>query len=377
MSSFSSHQLSGLVGQFHVRGTVASVMPFGSGHINDTYRVQIDKPGERSYLLQRVNHHVFSDVPAVMENIRLVTGHLRAKYRANGDSDERLLDRKVLTLIPTKTDQFFYRDEQGNFWRMFVLLENTRSYDIVGTPKQAREGGRAFGQFQRLLSDLDAALIREVLPDFHHIGRRLDKLHRAVTADAVQRCRRVGEELAFISKRERRMHTVLQLADSGELPVRIIHNDTKFNNVLLDEEDRLQCVIDLDTVMPGYVAYDFGDAIRTIINRAAEDEADLRRIALNIPLFEAYTEGYFEEAHPFLTVGEVDSLMEGVLLLPYMQAVRFLTDFLEGDHYFKTHHTDHNLQRARAQLKLVERLEAEEPALLGIINRVKSRYGIN
>jgi len=357
-----------LVDQFDIEGRAVSVLPFGSGHINDTYRVVIDSAEAKSYLLQRVNHHVFNDVAAVMGNIELVTRHLRDRYRAEGGCDQRLED-KVLTLIPAKTGASYIRDNQGNFWRMFILLEGTRSYDIVETPQQAKEGGRAFGQFQRLLSDLDTTLIREVLPGFHHIGKRLERLSVAVRADSMQRVHQVQDELAFIQRRAKRMHTILELAANGLLPVRITHNDTKFNNVLLDKHDRVQCVIDLDTVMPGYVAYDFGDAIRTIINRAAEDESDLSRITLNIPLFEAYVEGYFEEAHAFLTADEVGSLIEGVLLLPYMQAVRFLTDFLEGDHYFKIHHPGHNLQRARAQLKLVEQLEADEPVLRDIIAR--------
>ena len=203
---------------------------------------------------------------------------------------------------------------------------------------------------------------------------RLERLHSAVARDTASRVSRVQDELAYIGDREKRMHAILDLAAQGRLPVRITHNDTKFNNVLLDANDRAQCVIDLDTVMPGYVAYDFGDAIRTIINSAAEDEADLDKITLNVPLFEAYTEGYFEEAHYFLTPQEVASLIEGVLLLPYMQAVRFLTDFLEGDHYYKTHHADHNLQRTRAQLKLVAQLETHEPDLRSIVARVAGRY---
>jgi len=373
MTNFDSTQLFVLASKFDIEGTIAEVSPFGSGHINDTFRVQTGRTGTRSYLLQRINHHVFNDVAAIMHNIQLVTQHLKKRYEAENGPGHHLEDR-VLTLIPTKEGECFHRDEAGNYWRMFILLANTRSYDIVKTRQQAREGGRAFGQFQRLLADVDVNLIQEVLPDFHHIGKRLDKLDRAVAADAAGRVHRVGDELAFIGRRAQRMHTILDLAADGRLPVRITHNDTKFNNVLLDTNDKAQCVIDLDTVMPGYVAYDFGDAIRTIINSAAEDEADLDKIQLNIPLFEAYTEGYFEEAHPFLTKQEVSSLMEGVLLLPYMQAVRFLTDFLEGDHYYKIHHADHNLQRTRAQLRLVEQLEAHEPELQNIIVRVMNRY---
>lgn len=372
MNDFNPAQLVSVASEFDIEGSVVTVAAFGSGHINDTFRVVTDEAGSAHYLLQRVNHHVFKDVAAVMDNIERVTNHLKARYAAGFKNIE--VDRCVLTLIPTTGDELYHRDEEGNFWRMLILLEDTRSYDIVESPQQAREGGRAFGQFQRLLADLDVDLIHEVLPDFHHIGSRLAQLNRAVAADTTGRVKRVQPELMFINERVRRMHAILDLATEGRLPVRITHNDTKFNNVLLDANDRAQCVIDLDTVMPGYVAYDFGDAIRTIINRAAEDEADLDKVRLNIPLFEAYADGYFEEAHHFLTPNEVESLMEGVLLFPYMQAVRFLTDFLAGDHYYKIRHADHNLQRTRAQLKLVSELEAHETALRAIVTRVADSY---
>ncbi len=373
MSTFNPKQIAALVGEFDVEGNVSNISPFGSGHINDTYRVITDLPGAKQYLLQRINHNVFKDVAAVMGNIQLVTQHLKAKYHVL-DGGRHHVDDKVLTLIPTKKDKSYHRDEAGNYWRMFILLSNTRSYDIVETTQQAKEGGRAFGQFQRLLADLDVNLIHAVLPNFHHIGKRLDQLKLAITRNTANRSDRVSNELEFIMDRQKRMRTILDLATQGQLPLRITHNDTKFNNVLLDEHDRSQCVIDLDTVMPGYVACDFGDAIRTIINRAAEDEADLDKITLNIPLFEAYTAGYFEEAHQFLTQHEIDSLIEGVLLLPYMQAVRFLTDFLEGDHYYKIRHPDHNLQRTRAQIKLVKELETHEVELKGIIDQVAKSY---
>ena len=373
MNDINAAQLAVVAGEFNIKGSVVAVSAFGSGHINDTFRVVTDRHEGGPYLLQRINRHVFKDVAAVMNNITRVTNHLKVRYAAELKAEQDI-DRRVLTLIPTKGNTFYREDERHNCWRMFMLLDGTRSYDIVETPQQAREGGRAFGQFQRLLADLDVSLIHEVLPGFHHIGKRLAQLERAVSVDAVGRTSQVQRELAFIEERKQRMHAILDMAAQGRLPVRITHNDTKFNNVLLDADDRAQCVIDLDTVMPGYVAYDFGDAIRTIINRAAEDEADLKKVQLNIPLFEAYAEGYFEEAHQFLTADEVDSLMKGVLLFPYMQAVRFLTDFLEGDHYYKVHHPLHNLQRTRAQLKLVAELELHDAELRKIIAHVSNSY---
>lgn len=371
MDTFDAIQLAELANRFEIDGEVARVVPFGSGHINDTYRVDTHKDGGNAYLLQRVNHHVFKDVAALMQNMELVTRHLKEKYRALGEIDP---ENRVLTLIPDHTGKPYLQDETGNFWRVFILLTNTRSYDIVESPQQAREGGRAFGQFQRLLADLDAGLIHEVLPNFHHIGKRLDRLDQAVAEDAIGRVRDVADELAFIAARRDQMQAIQHMAKAGRLPLRITHNDTKFNNVLLDERDQFQCVIDLDTVMPGYVACDFGDAIRSIVNRAAEDEADLERIKLNIPLFEAYADGYFEQACYFLTEDETGSLLEGVYLLPYMQTVRFLTDYLEGDHYYKIHHPHHNLQRTRAQLRLVEELEKHRAELHNALRRTMNRY---
>lgn len=346
---------------------------FGSGHINDTYRVWGDGESQPPYLMQRINHNVFPEVDKLMENMWLVTEHLKTKIAASGEGRPEL---NVLTIVRTRDGGLYHCDRSGNYWRMFLLLENTRSYDIVTSEQQAREGGRAFGRFQLMLADVDAQRIYEVLPGFHHIGKRLDALKRAISEDAVGRVAGCQDMIQFALQRADRMHTILRMGKSGELPLRITHNDTKFNNVLLDDQDKAQCVIDLDTVMPGYVAYDFGDAIRTVINSAAEDEADLSRISLNIPFFKAYTEGYFSQAARFLTPAEVSSLMEGVLLLPYIIGVRFLTDHLEGDHYFKTHHDGHNLQRARTQFHLVAQLEDAEDTLNGIIREIAQTHGL-
>src|SRR5690606_9008509 len=275
-----------------------------------------------------------------------VTDHLKSVLASVVNE----VEKHTLTIIPCKNGRRYYKDPNGNYWRIFILLDNVKSYDIVETFQQAFSGGRAFGQFQKQLSTLDARQIVEVLPNFHNIDFRMKNLRTAIANYAVNRVHEVEDILAYIYSREHRMRTVQRMAEEEELPLRITHNDTKFNNVLLDENDEVQCVIDLDTVMPGYVAYDFGDAIRTIINSAAEDEKDLSKIVLNIPLFEAYTQGYLLEAD-FLTEKEVESLFYGVLLLPFMQAVRFLTDYLEGDQYYKIHYIDHNLVRTRAQIK--------------------------
>jgi len=351
--------------QFDVEGEILDIRRFGSGHINDTYKLTVDSPKGLSYLLQKINHRIFTDIEGLMNNIFLVTNHLKDVLRGYVED----VDKHTLTIVPTKDGRLYYVTPEGEYWRIFVLLDGTKSYDIVETTKQAYSGGQAFGRFQKQLASLDATRLVEILPNFHNIDFRLDNLRKAISKDAAGRVHEVQEILRYIFDREDKMRRVIELARSGRLPLRITHNDTKFNNVLLDQHDNVQCVIDLDTVMPGYVAYDFGDAIRTIINSAAEDEPDTSKITLNIPLFQAYTEGYLSEAKDFLTNDEVDSLIYGVLLLPYMQAVRFLTDYLDGDTYYKIHYTDHNLVRTKAQLKLVEELERHEEELEGILNK--------
>lgn len=360
-----------IAAQFDIQGNPVEVSPFGSGHINDTYKIRIDQ-GELGYLLQRINHHVFKNVDDVMNNISLVTSHLHKKRLAAKNTDVNT----VLTPVNTRDGKLYFQDENGDYWRVYHLINDARSYDIVENASQAAEVGRAFGEFQRLLSDLDATQIKEVIPNFCHIGSRLADFHVAVDNDSVNRKALVQEEIDFIRVREKNMNTILDMASRNELPLRITHNDTKFNNVLLDDQDRAKCVIDLDTVMPGYVAYDYGDAIRTIINRVAEDEAELAKVTLNIPLFKAYTSGYFEQAQAFLTKKEVESLLPGALLFPYMQAVRFLTDYLQGDTYYKIQHPEHNLQRTRAQLKLVKEMEAHGQELNAIIKEIADQYSL-
>jgi len=365
------HNIAQIVSNFCIEGDIAAIVPYGSGHINDTFHLKNTDPGLSGYLLQRINHHVFENVPALMRNVQLVTDHLREKLSRIPESNP---DKEVLTIIWTKDQQCFFCDEADNYWRMYCFLKDTKSYDMVLTEQQAYEGGKAFGKFQLLLSDLDANLLSETIPGFHNITMRLDRLNKAVLLDPKGRVKDVLTELTFIVERANTMVAIMNLGKEGKLPLRIIHNDTKFNNILLDMDDHAQCVIDLDTVMPGYVAYDFGDAIRTIINTAPEDEADLEKIGLSIPLFKAYAEGYLKNAVSFLSGMEVKSLVMGVLLIPYMQGVRFLTDYIEGDVYYKTHFAGHNLQRTRAQFQLLKKLEDNYDLLDQTIQNVAKTY---
>ncbi|WP_235891187.1 phosphotransferase enzyme family protein [Sphingobacterium lumbrici] len=364
MSIYDFNKIIGIAEQFDLNGVISDAERFGSGHINDTFKLTTENSEDKSYLLQRVNHDIFKDISGLMNNIYLVTTHLKNQFKTKGISD---IDKYTLTIIPTKDRKLYFQDDEGNYWRLFILLSDTKSYDIVETAKQAYSGGQAFGQFQKQLADLDATELVEILPNFHNIDFRIQNLKKAILNNKANRLEQVQDLLDYVFERELKMRRILDLAANGDLPLRITHNDTKFNNVLLDQNDNVQCVIDLDTVMPGYVAYDFGDAIRTIINSAAEDEIDVDKIVLNIPLFKAYAEGYLSEAKEFLTDKEIESLMYGVLLLPYMQAVRFLTDYIDGDTYYKVHYPDHNLVRAKAQFKLVDELEKHEEELRNIL----------
>lgn len=368
MNSSSKHHFDETLSHFCLAGNVLEVQPYGAGHINGTYRVATS--AGRKYLLQQINKHVFTNVAGLMENIRLVTAHLRNKLSALQLPD---VDDRVLTLVPTHTGGYYYQDGAGAYWRIYRFISNAKSYNQASSQQQAYQSGFAFGQFQGLLTDLDNKQLCETIPNFHNIDFRMNNLRSAAGRDEYQRLERCAEELNFIVEQYEAMRELIRLEQSGQLPLRVIHNDTKFNNVLLDERDCAQCVIDLDTVMPGLVAYDFGDAVRTVISTAPEDEPDLEKIQLNFPLFEAYTAGYLDQARHFLTAEEIASLIHGVMLLPYIQAVRFLTDFLEGDHYFKTHSPDHNLQRARAQLELVKRLRANEPRIRQLIEQLADK----
>jgi len=360
-----------VVAQFKCDVDVNSLTAYGSGHINDTFFLKNAEANGPDYLLQRINHSIFTNVPGLMANMHLVTQHLKSKIAHKGTGDAL---KEVMTLIPTNSGEYYYKDSDGDYWRMLYYLKDTKSYDMVTTEKQAYEGGKAFGKFQAMLADIPAGEVFEVIPDFHNVQKRLQQLYDAIATDACGRVASVKKQLEVVAKYADSMQYFQQPAQVASLPVRVIHNDTKFNNVLLDMNDEAQCVIDLETVMDGYVAYDFGDAIRTIINSGAEDEENPDNIRLNIPLFNAYTRGYLSTAGTFLTEAEINSLIKGVLLLPYMQTVRFLTDHINGDVYYKIKFEGHNLQRTNAQLRLFEMLDARANDLQQTILNEASSY---
>ncbi|MFY0650590.1 MAG: aminoglycoside phosphotransferase family protein [Cyclobacteriaceae bacterium] len=368
MSDNKNKDVTGVLRQFQIEGTVERHYPFGSGHINDTYRVETKEVNSLNYLLQRVNHNIFKNVPKLIENIDRVTSHLRRKLHQVPGADP---DREVLTLIPTYQGAKFVQDEEGNYYRLYIFIEDHNAYDIVETVHQAQEAGKMFGRFQNFLSDIPGGPLYETIPDFHNIESRLDKLFEAVKVDKVGRVKKVKELLKFVEERADEMKILLNLYRDGDIPERVTHNDTKFNNVLLDKQDNGLCVIDLDTIMPGIAHYDFGDSIRTGTNTAAEDEPDLYKVNMNIDLYEGYTRGYLEEMRS-LTDLEIQFLPLGAKLLPYMIGTRFLTDYLDGDNYFKIHREGHNLQRAKAQYKLLSSMEEQYARMQDIVSQVNA-----
>jgi hypothetical protein len=350
---------------FQCPGNYLGEEPYGSGHINDTFRAVYDEGGrEVHYIHQRVNHNIFKDVPSLMENIGRVTRHQRAKFEAAGAGE---LDRRVLTLVPAKDGQDFYRDRQGNFWRSYVFIENAVGIDVVKNTHQAFEAAKAFGEFQCQLADMPGRL-HETIPNFHHTRSRYDTLMQAIAADPFNRAAGVKADIGFAMEREGLVDTVLDLLASGELPERVTHNDTKLNNVLIDSATgKGMCVIDLDTVMPGSVLYDFGDMVRSTTTNAAEDEPDISKIRMDIDYFEALVNGYLETASGFLAPKEKELLPMSGKLITFEIGLRFLTDYLQGDTYFKTHREGQNIDRCRKQFTMVRSMEKQMDAMQKIV----------
>lgn len=359
------YDLREIYGLFKTEGTFLKGEPFGSGHIHDTFRVETIEKDTDDYILQRLNNNVFRNIPELQDNIERVTVHLRNKLRLIPGSN---LKREGLNLIPSNDGKSWIIDKDGNYWRVYIFISNHRSYNIVDNPALAFQGGKAIGRFQAMLADMPGGPLFETIPNFHNIEKRLLTFNIKVAENPAGRVSAVSEEIRQVLIRAEEMKVILKLGAENLIPVRITHNDTKFNNILLDEHDLALCVIDLDTVMPGYVHYDFGDAIRTAANTATEDEKDLSKINIDIQLFKAWAEGYLSETVDTLNDTEKEYLAFAPILITYTIAVRFLTDYIDGDHYFKIHHEHHNLQRARAQLALVKSMEDQYGEMRKIIN---------
>ena len=351
---------------FRIEGEFICAKLITSGHINTTFRVDFKNgDNEKSYLLQRVNTYVFIDPLKIMNNINLITTHIRNKSTHS--------DKTSLHFHHCANGDNFYFDDDGEFWRLTNYIDSL-SFDLCDDPDILRGAGRAFGEFQTALEDFDAGSLYETIPNFHNTPKRLEKLYADIDADVCGRVKEVTDEIEFTKKYSELACRLMKLKNEGVLPLRVTHNDTKSNNVLFDRESKHPLtVIDLDTVMPGLVAFDFGDAIRSAGNSAEEDEADLSKVHLDLDKFRAFTEGFVQATSGHLTQAELDSLALGAFTLTFEQAVRFLDDYLTGDKYFRTAYEGHNLVRARCQYKLAKDMLYQMDAMEQIVIEVALR----
>ena len=331
--------------------------PFGHGHINDTILIRTKGDEAPDFILQRKNHYVFKNVPGMLNNIRLVTGHIRSKLLAEGEPE---IDRKVMNYLSTKDGKQYIQDESGNYWTLFLFVCNSHGIEEVTHADQAYSAGNAFGKFQLQLSDLDGTKLIETIPNFHNGKFRYQQFLDAISLNAAGRCASMQTEIEQLLHRSDEMLQLQNWLDQGKLPLRITHNDTKINNILYGPDEQSLCIIDLDTVMPGTILFDFGDAIRTLCNSAAEDEPDLSRISFNQAYFEAFTRGYLSESRQFLTNLEKENLVFSCRYMVWEQTIRFLADYLNGDPYYKISYPEHNRDRALSQLRYLKVLEEND-----------------
>jgi hypothetical protein len=359
-----AHDVSAIASQFQIDGGFVGAITYGSGHINNSYCVTFDQAGRPArYLLQRINHGIFKDPIALMENIQRVTSHLASKVSGEPNCSER-----VLTLIPGHDGKVWYADEDGNYWRTYRFIENAHTYDAVESTDQAFQAAKAFGQFQKLLVDLPAPRLHDTIKDFHHTPKRFMALEQAIASDVTGRAVLAKPEIEFAFAHR----STASILFDANLPERITHNDTKFNNVMLDDvTGEAICVIDLDTVMPGLALHDFGDMVRTATSPAKEDEQDLSKVTMQFSMFEAIVRGYLASAGDFLTKAERQHLVVSGKLMTFEQGVRFLTDYLQGDPYYKVSRDEHNLDRCRTQFKLLESIEQQEERMDRLVQSIE------
>ena len=347
-----------VVKKFRAWGDFVGAASYGSGHINDTFKLTFNMAGAPvHYLLQRINHNIFKDPLAVMDNIVRVTNHVRAKLTAEGLAD---VTRNSLCVVFTRDAKPCYQDGDGNWWRMYLFVEGAHTFDTIQSERQAFEAAKAYARFQNLLADLPAPRLHETIPNFHNTPLRLKALREAIAADVCNRASDASSEIAFVERRVAMCGRLLARHAKGEIPERITHNDTKLNNVMLDDVTGAGvCVVDLDTVMPGLALYDFGDMVRSATAAAPEDERDLSKVRMRIEMFSHIARGYLSEAK-FMNTAEREELVFSGRLITLMIGMRFLTDYLQGDVYFKTKRPGQNLDRCRTQFKMVESMEAQQ-----------------
>ena len=374
---YTDDQLKAIACKFEIAGDIQQIKPLGPGFINDTLIVKTltsDGNAGPRYILQRKNHLVFPDVPGMMNNIAMVTAHIKAKVAARGGDP----DREVLTIVPRNAasiaaeekalphSDLYYKDENGNFWAMCLFIEGSVTYEKAASPALAYKGGQGIGRFQSFLADFTQEL-SETFPGFHNIRWRFQQWDEALKRDAASRAASVKEEISWIESRREEMLDFWSLVESGAIPRRVTHNDTKISNILFDEKGEVLCVIDLDTCMSSTSLNDFGDAIRSYTNTGAEDDRDLDNVAMSLDMFRAYTQGYLSERRDTMTETELDWLAFSARYITFEQVLRFLMDYLDGDVYYKTKYADHNLVRTRAQYRLLQSMEQQYDQMLKVV----------
>ena len=358
-----------VIGQFQFPQELEECIPFGSGHINDTYRLKFTVDSSvQYYILQKMNKSIFTKPVELMENVLGVTAWLRKKIEENGGD----VTRETLNVLETADVKPYLVDAEGEYWRAYLFINGGTCYDQVEKEEDFYQSAVAFGRFQGLLADYPADTLHETIVNFHNTADRFGKFRKALEADACGRAASVQKEIQFVLDRESLAHVLCDKQDSGELPLRVTHNDTKLNNVMIDDETgKALCVLDLDTVMPGLSVNDFGDSIRFGASTAAEDEQDLDKVWMDLHLYEVYTKGFIEGTDGALTKEELDMLPMGAILMTFECGMRFLTDYLEGDHYFKIHREGQNLDRCRTQFKLVADMEKKLNEMNAIVNKYR------
>ena len=364
------YDLAQVCNNFQIYGDYISGMPYGSGHINDTFMIKYNQAGENiRYILQRINNYVFEDTIKLMENISRVTKHISQKLIADGVED---VTRRVLTVVETNDSLPYYIDEYGNTWRVYLFIEKAQTYDILTSNIHAHTAAKAFGNFQQQLSDLDQTKkpLFETIPNFHNGPWRYQTFLDTLANDPHNRAKNAKNEIDFLISNASLFDIFPKLINDNKIPIRITHNDTKINNIMIDDETgEAVCVIDLDTVMPGLALYDFGDIVRTTVSASAEDEINLEEVYAQIPRFEAIVSGYLAGAGQFLNQTEKNHLVHAGKLITLMIGTRFITDYLNGDQYFKVHREGQNLDRCRTQFKLVQSIIDQEETMLKCVER--------
>ncbi len=360
-----NHEIKTVASHFQFEGDMVEITPITQGYINATFCLSfMQKDGaKKRYILQNINTNIFKNPYELMENIDCVTQHIRAKILAYGGNPLR----ETLTIIKTHQNELLYQ-EDNRYWRAYLYIENATAYQIAEKPNLFYNSAKAFGKFQRLLADFPAEQLHETIKRFHDTKNRYDEFMKAVKEDSVGRVATANEEIEFIKERASECEVILNFIQTGEIPLRVTHNDTKLNNIMMDNEtDEGICVLDLDTVMPGTALFDFGDSIRFGASTASEDEKDLSKVSIDVALFEEYAKGFLSEAKSILTECEMNNLAFGAKIITLEQAIRFLGDYLNGDIYYPVNYDEHNLVRARTQLKLVADMEEKFDKLNQIV----------